>query len=63
MKSLMESLNDLIFDKRMIRWNMNKKILTSGEYEKHLKQLEDISHLQNTEKIKEKEESSGEEKS
>lgn len=52
MKDLFESLKDLKFDKRMIRWNINRKFLTPEEHRKHLKSLEDITHLQNTEEIK-----------
>ena len=52
MKDLFESLKDLKFDKRMIRWNINRKALTPEEHKNHLKSLEDITHLQNTEEIK-----------
>ena len=51
MRDLFKSLEKLKFDKRMIKWNLNKKILTVKEQEKHLNSLEDISHLQNTEKV------------
>ena len=58
MQDLFESLEKLKFDKRMVKWNLNKKILTSKEYEAHLKSLKDISHLQNTEAVEENESSS-----
>ena len=41
-----ESLKDLKFDKRMIRWNLNQKVITQKEYDAHLKSLKDIASLQ-----------------
>ena len=41
-----ESLKKLRFDKRMIRWNLNQKIITQKEHDAHLKSLKDISRLQ-----------------
>lgn len=46
MRDFFESVNRLKFDKRMIKWNLNKKVFTAKEYEQHLESLEDISHLQ-----------------
>lgn len=55
MHNFSESLDKLKFDKRMVKWNLNKKILTEKEYKKRLASLEDISHLQ-AEPLKKKEE-------
>ena len=55
MNDFSESLDKLKFDKRMVKWNLNKKVLTEKEYKKHLDSLKDISHLQ-AEPLKEKEE-------
>ena len=63
MQDLYENLKKLKFDKRMIKWNINKKVLTPKEYEKHLNSLKDISHLQNTEKVESEDEGDSEEKS
>ena len=41
-----ESLKKLKFDKRMIRWNLNQKIISQKDYEAHLKSLSDLAHLQ-----------------
>ena len=46
MSDLAESLKQLKFDNRMTKWNMRQKLLTDKEYRDHLKQLEDVSHLQ-----------------
>lgn len=54
MHDFSESLDKLKFDKRMIKWNFNKKALTEKEYKQHLDSLKDISHLQ-AEPTKEKE--------
>lgn len=55
MRDFFASLNKLKFDKRMIKWNLNKKVFTAKEYENHLESLEDISPLQ-AEPLKEEEE-------
>ena len=56
MSELAENLKKLKYDTRMINWNLRQKLITKEEYEKHLKELEDISHL----KDKMKEEPQGE---
>ena len=45
MSELAENLQKLKYDKRMINWNLRRKLITKEEYEKHLKGLEDLSHL------------------
>ena len=47
---LSESLKKLKYDKRMLEWNLRRKVLTKEENEKHLKGLEDLSHLKAEEK-------------
>lgn len=51
MKDLFKSLKDLKFDKRMIKWNLNRKILNMEEYKKHLQSLKDIIQLSQKEEI------------
>ncbi|MGI9548683.1 MAG: hypothetical protein ACR2M7_01695 [Bdellovibrionales bacterium] len=51
MSDLSDSLKKLKFDIRMTKWNMRQKLLTKEEHQEHLKSLEDVSHLQNTEEI------------
>jgi len=43
MSYLSESLKKLKYDKRMLGWNLRRKIITKEEYENHLKNLEDLS--------------------
>jgi len=45
MSYLSESLKKLKYDKRMLGWNLKRKIITKEEYENHLKNLEDLSLL------------------
>ena len=45
MSYLSDSLKKLKYDKRMLGWNLRRKLITKEEYEKHLKNLEDLSHL------------------
>ncbi len=49
MSDISESLKKLKFDKRMVKWNMRQKLLTDAEYKEFLENLEDVSHLKNTE--------------
>ena len=45
MYDLAKALKTLKFDKRMKDLNIKRKTLTPEEYDKHLDNLEDISHL------------------
>lgn len=45
MSDLPKMLKKLKYDKRMINWNLRQKLLTEKEYQKHLANLEDLSHL------------------
>ena len=48
MSELRENLKKLKYDKRMINWNLRQKLITKEEYENHLKELQDLSHLKET---------------
>ena len=50
MSDLPKMLKKLKYDKRMMNWNLRQKLLTEEEYAKHLSQLEDLSHLVQTDK-------------
>ena len=54
MSDFSEMLKRLKYDKRMIKWNMRQNLLTEKEYEEHLVQLEDLSHLKGKESGAEK---------
>ena len=43
--ALNKDLEKLKFDKRMIEWNFNQKLITYNDVQKHLKSLEDASQL------------------
>jgi len=45
MSYLSASLKKLKYDKRMLGWNLRRKIITKEEHEKHLQSLEDLSLL------------------
>ena len=58
MSDLSDFIQRLKFDKRMRSWNLNQKVNTPGEYEKHEETLEDISHLQEDSSEEESDQSS-----
>ena len=43
--ALNKNLEKLKFDKRMIEWNFNQKLITYDDVQKHLESLEDASEL------------------
>lgn len=40
-----DTLKNFKYDKRMLSWNLKQKLITQKEYDEHLNNLEDLSHL------------------
>ncbi len=56
MSDLSKALKALKYDKRMLSWNLRQKIISQKEYQKHLSQLKDMSHLAASDSSKESKE-------